>query len=75
MNITSDAKYIRVPNNTNGICKQLFIYIEGVLEKILFITPDNKEGYTYYPLYNYKDQKITIQTSDDSLLDELAIIV
>ena len=43
MNITSDAKYIRVPNNTNGICKQLFIYIEGVLEKILFITPDNKE--------------------------------
>lgn len=75
MNITSDAKYIRVPNNTNGICKQLFIYIEGGLEKILSLTPDNKEGYTYYPLYKYKNQKISIQSSDDSLLEELAIIV
>ena len=75
MNITSNAKYIRVPNKTHGVGKQLFIYIEGALEKIFFVTTDSTEGYSYFPLYKFRNQKVTIQASDDSLFDELAVIV
>lgn len=75
MYINNDAKYIRIPKSSNSISSRLFIYIEGVLEKVFFITPGNNNGYTYYPLYKKSNKPIIIEASDEGLLDELAIIV
>ena len=75
MYINNDAKYIRIPKNSKSISARLFIYIEGVLEKVFFITPGNDKGYTYYPLYKKGNKPIIIEVSDEGLLDELAIIV
>lgn len=75
MYINNDAKYIRIPKSSNSISSRLFIYIEGVLEKVFFITPGNNNGYTYYPLYKKSNKPIIIEASNEGLLDELAIIV
>lgn len=75
MYINNDAKYIRIPKSSKSVSARLSIYIEGVLEKVFFITHGNDKGYTYYPLYKKSNKPIIIEASNEDLFDELAIIV
>ena len=47
-----------------------------MLRKAFFVTPGSEKGFSYFPLYGFRDEEVLIDISHESLLDEgLAVIV
>ncbi len=74
MKITDNAKYIRIPKSIEGKCEQLFIYIEDRLNKVFLISSGAEEGYYYYPVHSCKGH-VSLQCSDETIFDSIALII
>lgn len=62
--------------SSKDICSQIFVYAGGVLRKAFFVTPGREKGFSYFPLYGFRDEEVLIDISHESLLDEgLAVII
>ena len=74
MKIADNAKYIRIPKTAGEKCAQLFIYIEDTLSRVFSLSPENEEGYYYYPVHSCKGH-VSLQCSDETIFDSIALII
>ena len=70
-----NAKYIRIPKNTQKFCSQLYIYVGGVLKKSFFISPGSDNGFIYYPLYKFGGEEVVIDVSHAGLLEKELMLI